>query len=82
MKGTAMPTQIQPVPSVPWWRVGTMWLVVGGLGAVVAGSVALAVTAWSGADTVALDAPAARSVATTPALQGRNHAAAPPLARP
>ena len=77
-----MQSQLQPVTVVPWWRVGTMWLVVGGLGVVVAGSVALAVTAWTGADTVVLEAPAARSVATTPALQGRNHAAAPPLARP
>jgi hypothetical protein len=82
MKGSSMQTQIQPVPAVPWWRVGTMWLVFGGLAVVVAGSVALAVTAWRGADTVVLDPPAARSVATTPALQGRNHAAAPPLARP
>ena len=77
-----MPTQLQEIPNVPWWRVGTMWLVVGGLGVVVAGSVALAITAWSGADMVVLDAPAASTVATTPALQGRNHAAAPPLARP
>ena len=76
-----MQSRIQPVAEVPWWRVGTMWLVVGGLAVVVAGSVALAVTAWTGADVVVLDAPAARTVATTPALQGRNHAAAPPLAR-
>ena len=40
-----MPTQLQTIPMVPWWRVGTMWLVVGGLGVVVAGSVALAITA-------------------------------------
>ena len=77
-----MQSGIQPMVTVPWWRVGTMWLVVGGLGVVVAGSVALAVTAWTGADPVVLEAPAARTVATTPALQGRNHAAAPPLARP
>ena len=78
-----MQTQVQPPETVPWWRVGTMWLVVGGLAVVVAGSVALAVTAWTGADIVVLDSPAvgtaARTAATTPALQGRNHAATPPV---
>ena len=84
MKGAAVQTQLQATPSVPWWRVGTMWLVVGGLGVVVAGSVALAVTAWSGADAVVLESlPTGRPVGTsasTPAMQGRNHAATPPVA--
>jgi hypothetical protein len=83
MKGAAMQTQLQPTPAVPWWRVGTMWLVVGGLGVVVAGSFALAVTAVSGADIVVTESmPTGRPAGTqaiTPAMQGRNHAATPPL---
>lgn len=78
-----MQVPLQPSTPLPWWRVGTMWLVVGGLAVVVAGSFALAFTAWSGADTVVLDSlPAGRPVGTsasTPALQGRNHAATPPV---
>lgn len=68
------------LPAEPWWRVGFMWLVVGGLGVVVAGSFALLVTAIRTADTV-LPQAAMRSVAPhapeSPALQARNHAATP-----
>ena len=78
-----MQVPLQPATPLPWWRVGTMWLVVGGLAMVVAGSFALAFTAWRGADTVVLDSlPTGRPVGTTastPALQGRNHAATPPV---
>ena len=77
-----MQTQLQSAPVVPWWRVGVMWLVVGGLGVVVAGSLALAYTAVSGADIVVTESmPTGRPTgtqATTPAMQGRNHAATPP----
>lgn len=64
---------------VPWWRVGVMWLVVGGLGVVVAGSFALLYTAIRHADTV-LPQAVARGVPNTPgspALQARNHSATP-----
>ena len=66
---------------VPWWRVGVMWLVVGGLGLVVIGSFGLLAAALHNADTV--ESPTApRIVAvprapTQPALQARNHAATP-----
>ena len=55
---------------VPWWRVGMVWLVIGGPLAVVVAGVATAVIAFSGADTVI-------GTSATPALQARNHAAAP-----
>lgn len=78
-----MQTQIQSVAVVPWWRVGVMWFVVGGLGIVVAGSFALGFTAVRGADIVVTESlPTGRPTGTqanTPAMQGRNHAATPPL---
>ena len=65
---------------VPWWRVGVMWLFVGGLGIVVAGSFALLFTAVRHADVV-LPQVAARAgvpnTPTSPAQQARNHAATP-----
>jgi hypothetical protein len=64
---------------LPWWRVGVMWLVVGGLGVVVAGSFALLYTAVQHADTV-LPQGVVRGVPNTPgspALQARNHSATP-----
>ena len=41
----------------PWWRVGVMWLFVGGLGVVVAGSFALLFTAIEHADVVLPQSP-------------------------
>lgn len=79
-----MQSQLQSAAAVPWWRVGVMWFVVGGLGVVVAGSFALAATALSGADIVVTESmPTGRPAGTqanTPAMQGRNHAATPPRA--
>lgn len=43
---------VAPTPVVPWWRVGVMWLVVGGLGVVVIASFMLLATAVRHADTV------------------------------
>ena len=79
----------QDLAPVPWWRVGVMWLFVGGLGLVVIGSFALLATAVRHADTVepqaavrsgARYAPNAPNAPTSPALQARNHAATPALA--
>ncbi len=74
---------VQDLAPVPWWRVGVMWLFVGGLGLVVIGSFALLATAVRHADSVEPQ-PAVRSGArhapnapTSPALQARNHAATP-----
>ena len=65
---------------LPWWRVGTMWLFVGGLGAVVVGSFMLLGTAMHHADAVLPQAMAGKSVPNSPvspALAARNHAATP-----
>lgn len=64
----------------PWWRVGMVWMVIGGPLVVVVASMVTAVIAYRGADVVIVDTPSARHVATTPtattpALQARNHAA-------
>ena len=78
---------------VPWWRVGPMWLVVGGPLAVVVAAIATAVIAVNGADPV-LDKQAyqatterarqlqgaqreAELIKLQPAHQARNHAASP-----
>ena len=71
---------LQAPASVPWWRVGVMWLVVGGLGIVVIASFALLATAVRHADAV-VPHPAVRaavpSTPTSPAMQARNHSATP-----
>jgi hypothetical protein len=63
----------------PWWRVGMVWLVVGGPLVVVLAAIATAVIAIRGADPVIsrVDvAPVAGKVQSqTPAHQARNHAA-------
>lgn len=61
--------------STPWWKIPTMWLVVGGPLTVVVAAIATAVVAWHGADTV-VTAPVAAADAVdaqTPAMQARNH---------
>ena len=55
---------------LPWWRVGLVWIVIAGPLAVVVAGVATSVIAFRGADIVV------KTVAT-PAVQARNHAAAP-----
>ncbi len=67
--------------AAPWWRVGPMWLVVGGPLVVVVASLATGFIAWHGADEVLVDTASARHVPVTrptgetPALAARNHAA-------
>jgi hypothetical protein len=71
----AVPQQAdRPEPSTPWWRVGMVWLVVGGPLAVVVAALVTAVIAASGADDVL---PQAGGGASAPAIQARNHAASP-----
>ena len=69
----AIPTQR------PWWRYGMVWMVIGGPLVVVVAGIATAVIAFRGADPVVSGSPAARvqasSIATQPAMVGRNHAA-------
>lgn len=64
----------------PWWRVGMVWLVLGGPAVVVVASVVTAVVAYRGADEVLVEPPSARHApvqptAETPAVTARNHAA-------
>jgi hypothetical protein len=65
----------------PWWRVGMVWLVVGGPAVVVVAAISTAVIAVRGADIVLTDLPAAMQpgktepTALTPAREARNHAA-------
>lgn len=74
--------------SLPWWKYGHMWLVIGGPVLVVVAAIGTALIAVRGADPVVEadyyrrgmeinKALAARERAKLPALQGRNHAATP-----
>jgi uncharacterized protein len=68
-------------PTLPWWRVPMVWLVIGGPAAVVVASAVTLALALSGADkplpqaSVAA-APAPQVAAQIPAQQARNHAVA------
>ncbi len=62
-------------PVLPWWRVPTVWLVIGGPAAVVVAGFATLAIAAIGADPVLRPPPAAWTGAGAPALQGRNHVA-------
>lgn len=64
-------------PSLPWWRVGTVWLVLAGPVAVIAAGIATAVIAVHRADTVVRVPQQAGSGVYEPAQKARNHAAAP-----
>jgi hypothetical protein len=64
----------------PWWRVGMVWLVLGGPAVVVVASLVTAVVAYRGADEVLVNTPSARILpvrptSETPAMTARNHAA-------
>jgi hypothetical protein len=67
--------------TTPWWRVGMVWLVVGGPAVVVVAAISTAVIAVRGADIVLTNLPAAMGpghtapTALTPAREARNHAA-------
>ncbi|HSI57654.1 MAG TPA: nitrogen fixation protein FixH [Ideonella sp.] len=69
-------------PTLPWWRVGMVWLVIGGPLAVVVAALFTALLAVRGADPVIGGqggdrGAAAPSGALAPAIQARNHAAKP-----
>lgn len=75
---TGVPSSTPEQP--PWWRVGMVWLVLGGPALVVVASLATVVLAYRGADPVLVETASAREVpvrptAETPALTARNHAA-------
>jgi hypothetical protein len=73
-------TRSESGPTLPWWRVPMVWLVISGPAAVVVAAVVTAVIAIAGADTV-ITADSESSFSDKPAVQGRNHAATPDKAR-
>jgi hypothetical protein len=78
-RATTAATRLDLAPAQPWWRVGMMWLVIGGPAVVVAAAIVTAVIAVRGADPVIRDAqrPRTEAAADMPAQQARNHAATP-----
>lgn len=66
-------------PPLPWWRIGMVWLVIGGPLVVVVAGLVTAVIAAAGADDVLSDAArrASQPANAVPALEARNHAATP-----
>jgi uncharacterized protein len=63
-------------PTVPWWRLPIVWMVIGGPAVVVVASFVTLTLAIQNPDPV-LARPAAKNKAEQPAVQGRNHAATP-----
>ena len=61
----------------PWWRVGMMWLVLGGPAAVVLACIVTVTIAVRGAEPV-LTSKETVKFSERPAVQGRNHSAAAP----
>jgi hypothetical protein len=83
----AGPASAIDAAAAPWWRVGMVWLVVGGPAVVVVASLVTSVIAYVGADEVLVNTPSARHAPVqptgkTPALQARNHAATAATAAP
>jgi heme/copper-type cytochrome/quinol oxidase subunit 2 len=72
----AAPLAAAAAPAEAWWRVGMVWLVVGGPALVVVAAIATAVIAYRGADKV-LTLPSQLHANEQPAHKARNHAAAP-----
>jgi uncharacterized protein len=79
-RSIARPALGDAAAAAPWWRVGMVWLVLGGPAVVVVASIVTAVVAYRGADEVLVESPSARHApvqptSMTPAHQARNHAA-------
>jgi uncharacterized protein len=69
-------TPVAAPPTVAWWRLPIVWLVIGGPTLVVVASFITLTLAIQNPDPV-LNTPAAKSKSEQPAVQGRNHAATP-----
>jgi hypothetical protein len=74
----AVPVQTDPSPSMPWWRVPMVWLVIAGPAIVVVAGFTTLGIALHNPDPV-LSRTKAKTVAEMPAVQGRNHAVCPPV---
>lgn len=73
----AAPADSARQPREPWWKVGMVWLVIGGPLVVVVAGIATLVIAIRNPDPVLISAPVS-DPSQRPAVQGRNHAATPP----
>jgi uncharacterized protein len=67
---------IDTEPTVAWWRLPIVWMVIAGPAMVVVAGFATLGLAIANPDPV-ISSPAATSKADLPAVQGRNHAATP-----
>jgi hypothetical protein len=73
----AKPESAEPaVDSPAWWRLPIVWMVIGGPAIVVVASFTTLALAILNPDPV-LEAPPPRVAGEVPAMQARNHAAAP-----
>ena len=64
-------------PNLPWWRVGMVWLVVGGPALVVVASFVTLALAIRYGDKPLYNSVDPQAQSITPAAEARNHAAAP-----
>ncbi len=78
---TQVPAANDAESNIPWWRVGMVWLVVGGpLIVVIASLVTTGIAVYGAEEVLTRPASVVQSAAeapTLPAMQGRNHAATP-----
>lgn len=68
------------MPTLPWWRVPTVWLVIGGPALVVVAGIATLVIAIRGGDVPlreSRETVAPQAGTMTPAAKARNHAVTP-----
>ena len=73
---TAASATASTTDTLPWWRVGMVWVVLGGPAAVVLACIVTVTLAVKGAEPV-LTNQSAEKFSDKPAVQGRNHAATP-----
>lgn len=71
---TAASAAASTTDAMPWWRVGMVWLVLGGPVAVVLACIVTVILAVRGAEPV-LTTQSTDKFSDKPAVQGRNHAA-------
>jgi uncharacterized protein len=71
---TAANSSAASASALPWWRVGMVWLVLGGPVTVVLACIVTVTLAVKTAEPVLIAQPSAK-FSDKPAVQGRNHAA-------
>ena len=73
----SQPPSMNSQPTLPWWRVGMVWLVLAGPAIVVVAGIVTVVIAIQGADPVLSTQGQGTAKATAPAGQARNHVVTP-----